>query len=47
MAEKRLYPDSEALKAAEARRFSLLEEHWDVIVLESTSQVTAGAGAAR
>ena len=37
-AEKRLYPDSEALKAAEAQRFSLLEEHWDVIVMESTAQ---------
>ena len=28
----RLYPDRQALRAAEARRFALLEEHWDVIV---------------
>lgn len=29
---KRLYPDEAAHKAAETRRFSLLEEHWDVVV---------------
>ncbi|QNM82725.1 hypothetical protein H8M03_12155 [Sphingomonas sabuli] len=29
---KRLYPDKEKFLAEEARRFSLLEEHWDVIV---------------
>ena len=28
----KLYPDRAAHRAAEARRFSLLEEHWDVIV---------------
>jgi hypothetical protein len=28
----RLYPDQKKLDAEEARRFSLLEEHWDVIV---------------
>ena len=32
-ATKRLYPDQAKLKAEEARRFSLLEEHWDVIVV--------------
>ena len=29
----RLYPNREAYEAEEARRFSLLEEHWDVIVI--------------
>ena len=28
----RLYPDQKKFEAEEARRFSLLEEHWDVIV---------------
>lgn len=28
----RLYPDEKKLEADEAKRFSLLEEHWDVIV---------------
>lgn len=28
----RLYPDIKKLEADEAKRFSLLEEHWDVIV---------------
>jgi hypothetical protein len=28
----RLYPDKVKLEAEEAKRFSLLEEHWDVIV---------------
>ena len=28
----RLYPDKKKLEADEARRFGLLEEHWDVIV---------------
>ena len=28
----RLYPDKKKFDAEEARRFSLLEEHWDVIV---------------
>lgn len=28
----RLYPDQKKLEAEEAKRFSLLEEHWDVIV---------------
>ena len=28
----RLYPDKEKFEAEEAKRFSLLEEHWDVIV---------------
>jgi len=32
----RLYPDRAALRAAEARRFALLEEHWDVIVTPVT-----------
>ena len=31
-AEARLYPDKKTFDAEEARRFSLLEEHWDVIV---------------
>lgn len=29
---QRLYPDKTAFEAAEVKRFSLLEEHWDVIV---------------
>jgi len=29
---RRLYPDQAAFKAEEARRFSLLEAHWDVIL---------------
>jgi hypothetical protein len=29
---KRLYPDEARLDAEESRRFSLVEEHWDVIV---------------
>jgi hypothetical protein len=29
---KRLYPDEAVHRAAEAKRFALLEEHWDVIV---------------
>ena len=32
-AKARLYPDKAKLDAEEARRFSLLEEHWDVIVV--------------
>lgn len=31
-AQARLYPDKKKFEAEEARRFSLLEEHWDVIV---------------
>ena len=31
----RLYPDRKKLDAEEARRFSLLDEHWDVIVTSS------------
>ena len=31
-AEARLYPDKVKFEAEEARRFSLLDEHWDVIV---------------
>ncbi|HWT14107.1 MAG TPA: hypothetical protein VN231_15245 [Allosphingosinicella sp.] len=31
-ASARLYPDRTAFAAEEARRFALLEEHWDVIV---------------
>ncbi|WP_310467105.1 hypothetical protein [Sphingomonas sp.] len=31
-AKARLYPDQAKLDAEEARRFSLVEEHWDVIV---------------
>lgn len=30
---KRLYPDKAKFDSEEARRFSLLEEHWDVIVI--------------
>jgi len=30
--ERRLFPDKAAHAAEEARRFSLLEEHWEVIV---------------
>ena len=37
-ASRRLYPDRTAFDAEEARRFSLLEEHWDVIVTPVTSQ---------
>ena len=29
---RRLYPDQEAFKAEEARRFSLLAAHWDVVL---------------
>ena len=29
---RRLYPDQEAFKAEEQRRFSLLEAHWDVVL---------------
>lgn len=32
-AARRLFPDREAHNQAEARRFALLEEHWDVIVV--------------
>lgn len=32
-AKARLYPDKAKLDAEEARRFALLEEHWDVIVV--------------
>ena len=31
----RLYPDQKKLEAEEAKRFSLIEEHWDVIVTPS------------
>ena len=31
-AKMRLYPDKKKLEAEEAKRFGLLEEHWDVIV---------------
>ena len=34
-AAARLYPDKAKLEREEARRFSLLEEHWDVIVTAS------------
>ena len=37
-AKARLYPDKAKLDAEEDRRFALLEEHWDVIV------ITAPAG---
>ena len=29
---RRLYPDQEQFKADEARRFSLLDAHWDVVL---------------
>ena len=29
----RLYPDASKLRQEEARRFSLLEDHWDVLVM--------------
>ena len=32
-AKARLYPDDAAFQAEEARRFSLLEEHWDIFVV--------------
>lgn len=32
-ATRRLYPDKVKFDAEEARRFSLLEDHWDVIVV--------------
>lgn len=35
-AKAKLYPDKNKLDADEARRFSLLEEHWDVIVTPAT-----------
>jgi predicted SnoaL-like aldol condensation-catalyzing enzyme len=28
----RLYPDQDAFRAEEARRFSLLDAHWDVVL---------------
>ena len=31
--QARLYPDKKKFDAEEAKRFSLLEEHWDVIVV--------------
>ena len=31
----RLYPDKKKFESEEAKRFSLLEEHWDVIVTRS------------
>ena len=31
--QARLYPDKAKFEAEEARRFSLLEDHWDVIVV--------------
>jgi hypothetical protein len=31
-ARKRLYKDADLLDAEEAKRFSLLEDHWDVVV---------------
>ena len=34
----RLYPDRARLKSEEARRFGLLEEHWDVIVTQTVEQ---------
>ena len=33
-AQARLYPDKTTFAAEEARRFSLVEEHWDVIVVQ-------------
>ena len=35
VAKAKLYPDAKKLDADEAKRFSLLEEHWDVIVTPS------------
>lgn len=32
-AQARLYPDQKTFEAEEARRYSLVEEHWDVIVV--------------
>lgn len=32
IAKAQLYPDKNKLEARKAQRFSLLEEHWDVIV---------------
>ncbi len=32
-AQARLYPDKATFEAEEARRYSLVEEHWDVIVI--------------
>lgn len=34
----RLYPDKAKLDAEEARRFSLLEEHWDVVLTRAGEQ---------
>ena len=34
-ARARLYPDSKKLDADEAKRFALLDEHWDVVVVRS------------
>ena len=31
--QARLYPDKQAFEAEEARRYSMVEEHWDVIVV--------------
>jgi hypothetical protein len=33
-AKQRLYPDTARLEGEETRRFSLLEDHWDVIVAD-------------
>lgn len=35
---RRLFPNKAELDAEEARRFSLLEEHWDVIVMPVASE---------
>lgn len=32
LARKRLYADQKAFDSEEARRFALLEEHWDIVV---------------
>lgn len=33
---KRLYPDEKTFEAEETRRFSLLEDHWDMLVVAVT-----------
>lgn len=35
-ASKKLFPDEATLEAEEARRFALLDEHWDVIVVRTS-----------
>lgn len=35
-ATRKLFPDQDALNAEEAKRFAMLEEHWDVVVVRTS-----------